>query len=165
MELEHAVRRHLLADTTVTGYVGNRIYAHRLEDRVDPLGLRAIVLTPGPWWGEPDRYEGAGAEYPTLTVSCWADCTRTEDGEIAQLDRVRSARAVWRAVHRVLHNPARGQVWGATGSNPGLLVNTSSLWLQSTPIEGADTRYLGIPLGDAAVQPATYAFNVAQLVA
>lgn len=165
MELEPAVRRKLLADPTITGYVGDRVYLYRLEDRVDPLGLRAIVLAAGPWWAEADRYTGAGAEFPTLLVGCWADCTRNADGEITHLDRVQNAKAVARAVHRVLHNPPRGQVWGEVGSNPGLLVNTSSLWLSSTHLEGKDVHWLGTPLGDAAVQPVTYALNVAQLVA
>lgn len=165
MEVEAAVRRRLLADTTVTGYVGDRIYLHHLEHPVAPLGLRAIVLFSGPWWAESETYTGAGAEYPTLTVGCWADHTRDGDGEIRFQDRVRNAKAVWRAVHQVLHNPPRGQVWGAVGSNPGLLVNTSSMWLMGTHLEGPTVRWAGTPLGDAAVQPATYRLNVAQLVA
>lgn len=165
MELEPAVRRRLLAEPTITSYVGDRVFLYRLEDRVDPLGLRAIVLYAGPWWAEADRHEGAGGEFPTLTVDAWADCSRTPDGEIAHLDRVVNAKAVARAVHRILHNPPRGQVWGAVGSNPGLLVNTSTLWLASTHLEGSDTKRTGIPLGDAAVQPATYAFNTALISA
>lgn len=163
MELEPAVRRRLLEDPTIRGYVGDRIYIHRLEDRVDPLGLRAIVLYAGPWWAEADRYTGAGAEYPTLVADHWADCTRTGDGDIARLDRVQNAKAVWRAVHRVLHNPPRGEVWGAVGSNPGLLVNTSTLWFAPSALEGAEVRRTGTPLQDAAVVPATYALNTAVL--
>jgi len=163
MELEPAARRQLLADATVSGYVGDRAYLYRLEDRVDPLGLRAVVIYAGPWWADADRYEGASMEYPTLVVDCWADCTRNGDGEIVRMDRIQNARAVWRAVHRVLHNPPRGMIWGATGSNPGLLVNTSSLWLGPTHLEGANTTRTGIPLQDAAVVTATYALNVAVL--
>lgn len=165
MELEPAVRRRLLADPTITAYVGDRVWLHRLEDRVDPVGLRAVVLYAGPWWAESDRYEGAGAEYPTLVTDCWSDCTRTGDGDIARMDRIANAGAVWRAVHRVLHNPPRGQVWGEVGSNPGLLVNTSSLWFRPAAIEGADVRRTGVPLQDAAVVSATYAMNIALLVA
>ena len=163
MELEPAVRRRLLADPTVVGYVGDRIYPHRLEERVDPLGLRAIVIYAGPWWGDAERYESASAEYPTLVVDCWADCTRDEDGNIARLDRVQNAGAVWRAVHRVLHNPPRGEVWGEVGSNPGLLVNTATLWFRPGAIEGADAKRTGTPLQDAAVVSATYAMGVAVL--
>jgi hypothetical protein len=163
MELESAVRRRLLADATVTGYVGDRVYLHRLEDRVDPVGLRAIVLYAGPWWGESERYVAASAEYPTLVVDCWADCTRTGDGDVARLDRVQNAKAVWRAVHRLLHNPPRGEVWGEVGSNPGLLVNTSTLWFAPSALEGAEVRRTGTPLQDAAVVSGTYAMNTAVL--
>lgn len=163
MELEPAVRRRLLADPTITSYVGDRVSLHRLEDRVDPHGLRAVVLYAGPGWGDTERYEGAGGEYPTLVVDCWSDCTRTGDGDIARLDRVQNAKAVWRAVHRVLHNPPGGQVWGEVGSHPGLLVNTSTLWFYPTHLEGADVSRTGIPLQDAAVVTASYALNVAVL--
>jgi hypothetical protein len=125
--------------------------------------LRAIVLYAGPWWAEPDRYEAASAEYPTLVVDCWADCTRTGDGDIARLDRVQNAKAVARAVQRVLHNPPRGEVWGEVGSNPGLLVNTSSLWFAPAAFEGAEVRRTGTPLQDAAVVSGTYAMNTAVL--
>lgn len=162
MEIEAAVRRRLLADPTVTGYVGDRVWMFRLENRVDPLGQRAVVVYRASGWAQPERYEGAGAEFPTLVVECWADCTRDGDGEIAHTDRVANALAVWRAVHRVLHNPRRGQVWGAVGSNPGLLVNTSSLWFEPEHLEGRGERR-GVPLGDAACVPATYALNVAVL--
>lgn len=163
MELEPAVRRRLLADAAVTGYVGNRVHLYRLEDRVDPLGLRAVVLYAGPSWSETDRYVGAGAEYPTLVVDCWADCTRDGDGEILHMDRIGNAKAVWRAVHRVLHNPERGQVWGEVGSNPGLLVNTSTQWFGPTHLEGSEVRRTGTALQDSAVVTATYALNVAVL--
>lgn len=163
MELEPAARRHLLADPTVTGYVGDRVDPHRLKDRVDPHGLRAVVLYRSEPWSETDRYQGASAEYPTLIVDCWADCTRDGDGEIRHTDRVPNAYALWRAVHRVLHNPPRGQVWGQVGSNPGLLVNTSTLWGGPSHLEGPDVRRLGITLGDAAVVTASYALNIAVL--
>jgi hypothetical protein len=79
------------------------------------------------------------------------------------MDRIQNARAVARAVQRVMHNPPRGQVWGAVGSNPGLLVNTSSLWFAPAAIEGADARRTGTPLQDAAVVSSTYRLNTVVL--
>jgi hypothetical protein len=165
MEIEAATRRRLLGDSTVTGYVGDRVWPFRLEDRVDPHGHRAVVVYRGPAWAETDRYEAAAAEYPTLVVDCWADCTRDDSGEILRTDRVQAAFAVWRAVHRLLHNPPRGQMWGQVGSNPGLLVNTSTQWFGPTHLEGDGIKRTGIPLGDAAVVTATYALNVALVTA
>lgn len=159
MELEPAARRRLLADITVAGYVATRVYTDRLEEPVQPMGLRAVVLTRGPSWSNSDTYEGASAEFPTLVVDCWADCTRDDTGDIARTDRATNARALWRAVHRLLHNPRRGQIWGRVGSNPGLLVNTSTQWLAPAVLEGGTRR--GTPLGDAAIVTATYALNVA----
>ena len=164
MEIESAVRRYLLGDPTIAGYVGNRIYIDRLEEPVAPAGLRAIVLYRATGWAETEKYEGAAGEFPTLVVDCWADNTRDTDGEILRTDRLTNSRAVWRAAHRLLHNPRRGQVWGASGSNPGLLVASSSLWFHATSLEGAGQR-TGIPLGEAGVTTATYAMHVATLVA
>jgi hypothetical protein len=161
MELPPAARRRLLTDDTVRGYTGDRIYMDRLEKPVAPLGARAVVLYAGSAWASSETYEGAGAEFPTLIVDCWADCTRDDTGDIRYTDRVGNARALWRAVHRLLHNPRRGQIWGRVGSNPGLLVNTSTQWVAPTTIETGTRR--GIPLGDAAIVTATYALNIALL--
>lgn len=163
MEVESAVRRYLLTDPTLTAYVGNRIYIDRLETPVAPLGLRALVLYRASGWAQTETYEGAAGEFPTLVIDCWADNTRTADGEILRTDRLPNSRAVWRAAHRLLHNPPRGRVWGATSSNPGLLVNTSSLWFHATSIETGHRT--GIPLGEAGVTTATYALHVANLAA
>jgi hypothetical protein len=164
MELESAVRRKLLADSTVTAYVGNRIYINRLEEPVAPAGHRALVIHRGPGWAETEHYEGAGGEFPTLILDAWSDNTRDADDEILRTDRLTNSRAVWRAAHRVLHNPRPGQIWGANGSNPGLLIVTSTLWIHPTDLEGNGQR-TGTPLGEAGITTATYALHIATLVA
>lgn len=165
MELESAVRRYLLADPTITSYVGNRIYIDRLEAPVEPHGHRAIVIYRATGWAETETYEGAAGEFPTLILDCWADNTRDDDGEILRTDRLPNSRAVWRAAHRKLHNPPRGRVWGASASNPGLLVISSTLWFHATSIEGPHTSRTGTPLGEAGITTATYALHVANLAA
>jgi hypothetical protein len=162
VELEAAARRHLLTDSTITGYVAGRVEPFRLKRRVDPHGTRAIVIERGPAWSETERYEGASAEFPTLAIRCWADSTRDNDGNVTSLNRVENAYAVWRAVHNFIHNRRPGQIWGRTGSNPGLLVNTCSLWAGPTHLDGQGSIN-GVPVGEAAVVTASYAMNVAHL--
>lgn len=128
MEVEAAIRRRLLSDPTVAGYVGERVFTHRLHDGVDvgETGRRAIVVRRVGGWATPDPV--TTQEYPLVALDCYAGDSRDGEGNITAFDATSSAYAVWRAADRLLHNPERGTWWGAIGSNPGLLVVTSQRW-------------------------------------
>ena len=162
MEIEAAARRHLLADNTVNGYLAGRAYAFKLKTLVTPHGHRALVLYRGNPWAQTERYEHAGAEFPTLVLDCWSDHSRDGDGEMLHPDRVQNAYALWRAAHNLIHNQRPGTIWGRSSSNPGVLINTCSLWAGPPHLDGEGHR-TGIPVGEAAVVTAVYALNMATL--
>ena len=119
MELESAVRRHLLSCQALNGYVAGRVFRHRLEEKVDGTGNMAVVVRRGRAWAPLDTVRIV--EFPTLIVDFYADPSRTVDGLISQADAEDRAFAMYRAANPDLHG-ARDEWWGAWGSNPGLLV-------------------------------------------
>lgn len=165
MEIEAAIRRRLLNDPTVTVYVVDRVFTHRLHDGVDldNTGRRAIVVRRAGGWATPDPV--TTQQYPILSVDCYAGNTRDPDGNIAAFDATSSAYALYRAVDAVLHAPERGTWWGAVGSNPGLLVIASQRWAEpyaetsSDLLRGRATT--GEELGSATVVVARYAVTCA----
>jgi hypothetical protein len=120
VEIESAVRRHLLADPTVNGYADGRIYRHRLEEKVDGTGLMAFVVLRNNGWATP--YPTQDQEFPIVRVECWADPSRDAEGQVLRSDGPDKAWAGARAVVRALRWPVRGEMMGAVGSNPGLVV-------------------------------------------
>lgn len=108
MELEAAARKMLLADPTVAGYVGRKVYKHRLMEMLE-CGQRAIVLRRNGGWTQPDTI--THQEYPLLQVQCWADVSRSPEGEAAKQDAEDNAWAVCRAVDDLMQG-IRGQCWG-----------------------------------------------------
>jgi hypothetical protein len=120
VEVESAVRRHLLGDAGVNGYADGRVYRHRLQEKVDGTGLMAFVVLRNNGWATP--YPTGEQEYPIVRVECWADPSRDEEGQVTQADAPDRAWAGARAVVRAMRWPIRGRMMGAVGSNPGLLV-------------------------------------------
>ena len=135
MELVTAARRRLLTVPAVTGYVGDKIFKYEIRatlPAVEPeqpgkelprlsvlngTGGRAVVVTSGNGWQVP---EATGtAEFPTLQLQLWADCTRDEHGLKVADDAVDKAYALYRVVDKAL-NQTRAEWWGAGGDNPGL---------------------------------------------
>jgi len=116
VEIEAAVRRMLLADLTVNGYVAGKVFKFRLEEQ--PSGGRAVVVRRIGGWTAP----GTGSqEYPLVEVQCWADHSRDAEGLMVKADAEENAWALYRAVMPLMHG-VRNQWWGAMGSNPGLLI-------------------------------------------
>lgn len=156
MELETAVRRMLLADNTVAGYVQQKVWKHTLEQKVDGTGGRALVVKRAGSWAQPDQVKTL--EYPLLQVECWADVDR-ENGEMLRRNAVDKAFALYRAVDPLLH-ARRGVVWGAGGSEPGLTVVSSVRWIEPVPVDPKDGhRAQGDlpPQGESAVVWVRYA--------
>lgn len=163
MEVEAAIRRRLLDDPTVAGYVVDRVFTHRLHDGVDldGTGRRAIVVRRAGGWATPDPV--TTQEYPLVSVDCYAGNSRDADGNITAFDATSGAYALWRAADRLLHAPERGTWWGAVGSKPGLLVIASQRWGEpyaetaSDLLRGRATT--GEELGGATVVVARYAIT------
>lgn len=164
MEVESAVRRVLLADEVVASMAGSRVYKFRLEEKVDGTGLAAVVLSRDGGWAAPDLTQSS--EYPLLTVRCYADPTRDGAGQIATADAADKAFALYRRVNQVLHAAPRGGMWGAVGSNAGMLTISCQRWGEPYAVTAADTHGSGGPsdkdeqLGDSMYVIATYALHV-----
>jgi len=129
VEVETAVRRMLLADPTVNGYVAGKGYKHRLDDTVEGTGGMAFVVRRTGGWAKPDTVKSA--EYPLVEVQCWADHDRTADGGIATANAEEKAWALFRAVDRLMHG-VRGVEWGRVGDTRGLQVIGSSRWREGS---------------------------------
>ena len=153
MELETAARRQLLGVPAVTGYVQQKVFKYRLEEMIDSTGGRAVVVRRSGQWSTPDPVQTS--EYPVLTVDCYADPTRTPEGEIDQLDAEDKAFAVFRTIDPVFH-ARRNERWGAFGSAAGLLVVSSARWREPSLVgdqPGEDE------LGDVVIVRAQYAVH------
>jgi hypothetical protein len=137
VELESAARWELLQDQTVAGYVQQRVYKHRLMEKVDGTGKVAVVVFRDGGWASPDPVRTV--EYPVLTVRCWADPTRDATGGYSVWDAEDKAWALWRAVANRLHG-VRDQWWGARGTNPGLRVITCSRWTEPFVVGAGDVH-------------------------
>lgn len=161
MEIETAVRRHLLALPSATGYVSQRVYKFSLLDHVQGTQQRAIVVRRSNGWASPDTVQSS--EYPILVVDFWADPTRDEDGNKVADDAVDKAYAVFRAVDKDLH-AKRDEWWGAGGTNPGLRVISCARWAEPFHMTGQDQhgsgpKFDGVPMGDCGVVVAQYAIH------
>jgi hypothetical protein len=163
MEVEAAVRRRLLDDPTVAGYVADRVFTHRLHDGVDldSTGRRAVVVRRVGGWATPDPV--TTQEYPLLSVDCYAGNSRDSAGNVAAFDATSGAYAVFRAADAVLHAPERGTWWGAVGSNPGLLVVASQRFAEPFAETSSDLlrgrASTGEELGSATVVVCRYAIT------
>jgi hypothetical protein len=159
VEVEPAVRRRLQDNLTIRGYVGDRVYKGKLDEHVDGTGQRAIVLRCDGGWGQPDPVKTL--EYPVLYVDFWADRSR-RDGQATADDARTNARAVYRAADPLLH-AYRNTRWGAFGSDPGLMVVSSTRWSEPTHLDATSAHggtWLGTPLGECSVLTAAYALIV-----
>lgn len=144
MELEAAARAHFLSIPAVAGYVGTKVWKHRLEHPIDGTGGRAIVVKRDGGWALPESRNTQ--EYPLLRVEFWADHTRGANGEILTYDGMTAAQAVYRALDPVIHG-VRDQWWGATQDRSGMLVIGCQRYGEPYPSDGSDLavgqRYKG----------------------
>lgn len=147
----------LLAQPAVTGYVQNRVFKHRLLDKVDGTGRTAIVVKHGVGWASPDTVQTI--EYPVLVLDVYADPSRLVTGEINVADAEDKTWSVYRTLDRLLHTQ-RDVWWGAVGSDPGLKV--ISCRRHSEPVlTTQDDQHAGAPpLGDSVYLSARYALEV-----
>lgn len=127
MELEAAARRWALADATITGYVVQKVYKYRMMESLDGTGGAALVLKRDGGWTQPDSVQTA--ERPTLIAQCWADADRDGDGFMLTGNAEEKAWALYRAVAARFHG-VRGQRWGVTADNPGLMVVSCARWAE-----------------------------------
>ena len=132
MELTTAVRRYLLAQSAVTGYVQTRVWKDRLEDVLDRTGQRAIVVKDAGSWSVPQARNTQ--EYPLLRIEFWADHTRDDDDTIAVEDGMSSARALFRVVDPLLHG-VRDVRWGG---DDGLFVIGCQRYSEPLPMTGSE---------------------------
>lgn len=155
MEIESAVRRHLLRDNTVRGYVEERVWKFRLEEAVDQTGLAALVVVRGNGWATPQPRNTQ--EYPILHVDAVVDPAREISGEIARLDAEDRAFALARVVNGILHG-LRGVRLGGYARDPGLMVNSCQRWSEPRLITGADMH--PPTAGDTVKVRSEFAFDV-----
>lgn len=161
MEVETAVRRMLLTVPTVTGYVQDKVWKFRLEerDKVEGKGSRAIVVSRNNGWATPDPVRSA--EFPILRLRLYADPDRDDNGEITTYNAEEKAWAMYRAVDPLFHNK-RGVRWGGTESTAGLYVVTSKRHGEpsSTTAHEQHGHPSEDPLGDMAYVEVQYALQV-----
>lgn len=129
MEVEAAIRRRLLADPGVNGYVAGKVWKYRLPETLDGTGGRAIVVWRDGGWAQPDKVKTS--EFPLVNVDCWADHSRDERGAMLSADAEENAWAVYRVVDMVLHGRL-GEMWGE------LHVVTSARWGEPFVLGGRD---------------------------
>ena len=109
MELETAVRRHLLDQNPITNLVQKRIWKFKMRlfdetgapKALEGSGLAAIVVKRRSGWAVP--LTDKTSEFPLLVVECWADNSREDDGTITALDSEDRAAQLFREVDRILH--------------------------------------------------------------
>ena len=158
MEVETAIRRHLLSLDGVKGYVGpDGVYKYSLLNHVEGTGGRAIVVRRSNGWGVPDPVQSS--EYPIVMLDFWADPDRV-DGEKVADNAVDKAFAVYRVVDKLLHGK-RGVIWGGDG---GLFVISSSRYAEPFYETAGDSHGgkpdIMTPIGDTAVVTAQYALHI-----
>lgn len=157
MELETAVRRLLLGNQAVAGYVGQKVFKFTLMEPVDQTGGRAVVLSRSGGWAQPDTVKSL--EYPLLQVECYADCDRDDNGNVLTRNAVDKAYALYRTIDPLLH-AKRDAWWGAGGSDDGMKMISCVRWSEPISVESKD-QHTGDPvLGDSAYVWARYALIV-----
>lgn len=158
MEIDTAVRRMLLANQSVTGYVGQKIYKHELMEAVDGTGGRALVIRKNGGWGDVQTVNTD--EYPHLVIDCWADASRDPDGMIVASDAIDNAYALYRVVDSVMGR-VRDVVWGAGGTSRGVMV--MSCGKTGEPMhETSKDSHNSTKLGDSAVVTVEYELHIAR---
>lgn len=158
MEVESGARKVLLADSTVSGYVGTKVFKFRLEEKVDGTSGRSLVVYRNNGWATPDPV--TTQEYPILAVKCYADPDRDAGGQIKLMNAEDKAMALYRAVNKVLHGK-RGVWWGAGGSETGILIVGCQRWKEPFIVREKDQhgQSAGDPLGDAVYAYVEYAIQ------
>ena len=156
MELETAVRRHLIADEGVNGYVTSKVFKNALLVSPQGGGGYAIVVRRAPGWAQPDRVKTS--EFPRLMVECYADPDRNSDGTKKVENGTDKAWGLFRVVDQLLH-ARRDEFWGAGGTDAGLRIITCARDSEPTVLGGptGDARAPDPLLGDLSVVQALYA--------
>lgn len=128
MEIDTAVRRMLLQDDTVKGYVQQKVFKNELLEHVDQTsGMALVVRKAGGWQGPSQQME-----FPLVAVECWADVDRDPvTGFKLRDNQLDKAYSLYRAVKALMHEK-RDVWWGAGGGNPGVRVISSEQ--QSEPV-------------------------------
>lgn len=152
------MRRMLLQDPTVNGYVVGKVFRYRLEEKVDGTSGMAVVLVNDNGWATPNPV--TTQEYPILQVRCYADPTRGPLGEISQADALDKAWALTRAIEPLIHGK-RDVIWGRFGSSPGLRIITAQRWAEPWEMTDEDRHNTSEdPLGDSVYVATRYALQV-----
>lgn len=155
MNLLTASRKLYLSDSTVSGFVVKKVFKLSLLEQLDGTGGMAIVVSRLGNWATPDPIQTA--RFPVLQVDCYADHTRTPQGEIDELDAADKAETLWDAVDKVTH-AQRGVVWG--GLN-GLRIVSSQRWVEPDLHSKTNQRAsIDKDLGDVVYLSSQYALEV-----
>lgn len=144
MEIESAARKKLLTIAALTGYVGTKVFRHRMLEDVEGTGGSAVVVRRDGEWTRPQMVNTQ--EYPILVIECWADPDRDPKGGIARGNAEDKAWALHRVIDPVLHG-IRGQLWGASEDNVGLLIIGCDRWsagsvIVAPPKEGRQSVFV-----------------------
>jgi hypothetical protein len=150
MEVETAVRKFLLSQSSVTGYVGQRVFKFQLTEPVHATGNRAVVIRRVGQWTPPDPVKTS--EYPIVQVECWADPDRDGDGNVLVSNALDKAFAVQRVIDPLLHG-RRGVKFS------DLDVVSVQRWSEPIMVTQDDTHGSG-RLGDSAYVLTRYAMHV-----
>lgn len=161
MEVEAAVRRYLLGDAAVTGYVVDKVWRTGLVEKVDGTGGMAVVVARAGAWATPGPM--SSLEFPLVRVECWADPTRDSDGQIVALDAADKAFALSRVCRTRLLSRPRDLMMGRAGSNPGLFVVSIEPDGEAILVTKSDLHYISgmsaSEMGDSVYVHADYAFT------
>lgn len=157
MQLETAVRRHLLHDDKIAELAGRRVfkYGPRPDQQVDRTGNLMLVVTRVGGWATPDPVNTQ--RFPVVRVAATADPSRTPSGEIAVEDADDRAGGLQLVLDRLLHG-RRGWWCGATGRDSGLYVISSARWADQ--VRPVTPRSYPTPAGDTVTVHYDYAFQI-----
>ncbi|QOP66161.1 hypothetical protein SEA_DANIELLEIGNACE_20 [Arthrobacter phage DanielleIgnace] len=152
MEIDTAVRRMLLQDDTVKGYVQAKVFKNELLEHVDGTsGMALVVRKAGGWQGPSQQME-----FPLVAVECWADVDRDQMGLKIRDNQLDKAYSLYRAVKRLMHDK-RDVWWGAGGAERGCRVILSEQ--QSEPVHNLISYSKGgttVPAAESAVVTVQY---------
>ena len=151
MEIETALRRHLLADETVNGLVSGKVFKRSLKEPISGTSSHAIVVKQNGGWRQGDVVQSI--KYPLVEVVCFADPDRDDDGLVTTANAGDKALALLAVVDRLLHRQY-GQWWGAGGSSDGRFVVECVRW--SEPSDARPENYAD---GDSALMDVEAVFS------
>lgn len=158
MEVTTAARRYMLNQVSVTSQVQQRVFKHRLMEKIDGTGKSAIVVKRSGGWASPDRVQTI--EFPILVMEYWADHARTPGGEIAVANAEDRAWALHRIADPLLH-AQRDVRWGAFGSDPGLRIVSAKRESEPVLVNHEDAHdYRAAPMGDSVMVSCRYALEI-----